>query len=385
VAIVKKFFSIFRRKNTSGVVVGNNEAYDSLRLMSSNATSNFDFGEISQQKAAWFGHSSHFAKLFSNISLIKDNDCNPEKFNRLIFWGIRGIGRFPKIRECPNKAVIAEDGFIRSILSGVAKGSQKKFSKACSVIFDDLAPHFAGEFVTRIEQKLNSDFSLSESELLRSKAAIDKIVRNNITKYNFQKLDEIKLPGNKTKKVLIIDQTAMDASITYSNLTADSYSTMLLDAIKENPDSDIIIKTHPDSILSNRSDLAGFFNADNTNYPNVYLYAQTVNPIILINMVDRVYVGSSGVGMEAILCKKEVFCYGVPFYAGWGLTVDRNEFFTSNKLQQRRSKKRTKEELFYSFYIWYTHYINPETDSVCEIEQALDFILKCREEFLVEG
>ena len=32
----------------------------------------------------------------------------------------------------------------------------------------------------------------------------------------------------------------------------------------------------------------------------------------------------------------------------------------------------------------YSHYVNPETQSRCEIEDAIDYLLKLREEFFTE-
>ena len=39
-------------------------------------------------------------------------------------------------------------------------------------------------------------------------------------------------------------------------------------------------------------------------------------------MVDEVHVNSSLAGFEALLRGTKVSTYGVPFYAGWGLTED---------------------------------------------------------------
>jgi capsular polysaccharide export protein len=331
------------------------------------------------------GHSFYLSKVFNNTKENNDN-LDLKKFDNLVFWGIRGFNRFKLVKDFHKKVLIAEDGFIRSILTPADKMVSEnkivdKFYLGHSVIFDDLAPHFVAKYQTRIEQKLNSNFMLSESELARSRKCIKKIVENNITKYNFQDLEIKNLPGNNDKKVLIIDQTAVDASIKYSNLLPSTYTQILQDAISENPNSDIIIKIHPDSLLSSNSALAGFYNEENTKFKNVYLYSEIVNPISLIKKVDKVYVGSSGVGMEAILCGKKVFCYGAPFYAGWGLTEDRNALFVGEFFKERRSKIRTTEEVFYIFYIWYTNYVNSKNKESCELEEIIDLIIDYRREF----
>ncbi len=71
---------------------------------------------------------------------------------------------------------------------------------------------------------------------------------------------------------------------------------------------------------------------------------------------------------------KDVHVYGMPFYAGWGLTNDKQK-------NPRRLLCRSLEEVFYIFYIMYTHWCNPDTGCACEIEEAIDWLLKIREEY----
>lgn len=46
------------------------------------------------------------------------------------------------------------------------------------------------------------------------------------------------------------------------------------------------------------------------------------HPHALLNEVEAVYTVSSQMGFEALLLGKAVWCFGMPFYAGWGLTHD---------------------------------------------------------------
>ena len=57
--------------------------------------------------------------------------------------------------------------------------------------------------------------------------------------------------------------------------------------------------------------------------------------------------------MEALLLNKEVHCFGVPFYAGWGLTKDRRKI-------ERRNKKLSINELVAAVYFLYPRYVVPE-------------------------
>lgn len=86
------------------------------------------------------------------------------------------------------------------------------------------------------------------------------------------------------------------------------------------------------------------------------------------------YVCTTQLGMEALICGKEVHTFGIPFYSGWGLTIDYQDC-------ERRTNKRSIEELFYIAYIMYSHYVNPDKKSGCEIEEAMDYLLRLRDEY----
>ncbi|EDO6931677.1 capsular polysaccharide biosynthesis protein, partial [Campylobacter coli] len=65
-------------------------------------------------------------------------------------------------------------------------------------------------------------------------------------------------------------------------------------------------------------------------------------------------------GFEALMLGCECVCYGMPFYAGWGLTQDKLEC-------KRRVKKRSLEEVFYAAYILYSEYFNPYLNQKSDI------------------
>ena len=152
-----------------------------------------------------------------------------------------------------------------------------------------------------------------------------------------------------------------------------TFENMLNKAIEENPNADIIVKTHPDIIQGSRR---GYYQNIKT-HNNVYTLTEPINPISLIKASDKIYVCSSQFGFEALMCGKEVHVFGMPFYAGWGLTHDRQKC-------ERRTNTRTLEEIFYIAYIMYTYYVNPDKKCRCEIEEAIDYLLKLREEYFNE-
>lgn len=196
------------------------------------------------------------------------------------------------------------------------------------------------------------------------------ILENKISKYNSQPLSSNKLVLRDKKRVLIIDQSYGDMSLKRGCVTDEVFLRMIQEASQQNPTAQILFKVHPDTMA--RNDISVYKD----KLPkDVTLIDYEINPISLLKCVDKVYVATSGMGMEALLLGKDVYCYGMPFYAGWGLTNDKLKC-------PRRKRSLTIEELFYIFYIKYTHYINPNTNKECDIETAIQYIISERKQHL---
>jgi capsular polysaccharide export protein len=58
--------------------------------------------------------------------------------------------------------------------------------------------------------------------------------------------------------------------------------------------------------------------------------------------------------------------HGVPFYAGWGLTVDRGP------VPPRRTARRTLDELVAAALLVYPRYLDPETGLPCPAEVLVE-------------
>jgi len=69
-------------------------------------------------------------------------------------------------------------------------------------------------------------------------------------------------------------------------------------------------------------------------------------------------------GFEGVLYGKKVYTYGMPFYAGWGLTTDIHSC-------QRRKRALSVEELIAATYLLYPRYISPKTKKLCEAERLI--------------
>ena len=69
-------------------------------------------------------------------------------------------------------------------------------------------------------------------------------------------------------------------------------------------------------------------------------------------------------GFEALLRDRHVVVYGKPFYAGWGLTEDKQVF--------DRGRRLTLGELVAGTLILYTRYLDPLTRLPCGPEVIID-------------
>ncbi|MBF3314178.1 capsular polysaccharide biosynthesis protein, partial [Leptospira borgpetersenii serovar Hardjo-bovis] len=71
----------------------------------------------------------------------------------------------------------------------------------------------------------------------------------------------------------------------------------------------------------------------------------------VLDQVDEVHTLTSLAGFEALLRGKTVFCYGMPFYAGWGLTHDEYPC-------PRRTRRLTLNALIHTTLIDYPFYLH---------------------------
>ena len=197
-----------------------------------------------------------------------------------------------------------------------------------------------------LESMLN-DFNLivTPEQRLEARKIIDKIVANKLSGHLPLQSKLTKIGRDGRKRVLVVDDLGK-----YGNKTLDK---MIESAISDNPEYDILVKTRRD-----RLDLCA------TN-ENVFLVNFPINDYSLLEMCDKVYVAHSELGIEALMAKKEVYVFGAPFYAGWGITVD---FWPI----ERRTNMRTIEELFYIAYFKYTKWVDAESGMETTIEYALD-------------
>lgn len=265
-----------------------------------------------------------------------------------------------------DKLVLFEQGFLASSHSWSEAFSSKDPMKAClGYVYDDVAHYFMADYPNRLIHKLNSGWELSPGETARARALIDRIVAKRISKYNSQPILKPTMSEGRPRRVMVIDQAFADASTYYGKVDETDFEQMLLAALRENPDAEVLVKTHPDTFWE-KGKRTGYYN-HLRDVGRVRILREPVNPFCIFDEVDTVYVGTSQMGLEALFAGKKVVTFGAPFYAGWGLTDDRQEI-------PHRKRARSLEDLFHAFYIWYTLYHVPGIEGAAEVEDALDFI-----------
>ncbi|EHA4308429.1 capsular polysaccharide biosynthesis protein, partial [Campylobacter jejuni] len=240
-------------------------------------------------------------------------------------------------------------------------------SPSFSMVKDDIGIYYDATAPSKLENLLNT-YEFKDEEIKQAKKAIELIKKYKISKYN----NNLDIPDDyfqkDEKRVLIITQTANDASLEFGLAKGFKTVDMIKDAIKENPKSKIYIKIHPDVLSGKKqSDL------DINSLPKeCILITENFNPVALLEFFDKVYTKTSGMGFEALMQECECICYGMPFYAGWGLTKDKLEC-------KRRMQKRSLEEVFYVAYILYAEYFNPCLNQKSNIFDTIQTLAKYKD------
>ena len=256
-----------------------------------------------------------------------------------------------------------EDGFIHSLGQGVLG------STSCSLVVDKTGIYYDATRPSDLELLLSGEqiSQLDDPELLKyASGLMRKITGSFISKYNNAPLflNPLKLPHGK--KVLLVDQTAGDMSLKYGLVGSDAQS-IFDQVLSEQPDATILIKAHPDVIAGKKK---GFFPLP-VSHPRVHVIAERVNPLVLLRAVGHVYVLTSQLGFEALMLGKSVTCFGMPFYAGWGVTDDRAD--KSHLVYQRRAQQRSVVEIFTAAYLLYSRYVHPDSMKRCELEEVVGY------------
>jgi capsular polysaccharide export protein len=219
-------------------------------------------------------------------------------------WGARSAHGLPP--EVPHVRI--EDGFFHSTGLGsdmIAPRSQ---------VIDRRGLYFDASQPSDLTVLLNeTDFG--DAEIARAAALREQVVRLGVTKYNLGRRQPAwRAPAGK-QVILVPGQVADDASIRLGTRTIATADALLREVRERRPEAFIVYKPHPDVLSGNRTGLI-----DAQRLADVVDTAADL--LSLVDAADEIHTLSSLAGFDALLRGKAVFTYGLPFYAGWGLTHD---------------------------------------------------------------
>lgn len=232
------------------------------------------------------------------------------KNDRLVLWASKET---PSLSKQYPTLLRMEDGFIRSV------GLGSDLVKGMSLVLDKTGIYYDPNTASDLERILNkNDFS---KDILKQAEEIKKTILSlKLSKYNADnsQLDKSAWPKNK-EIIFVPGQVSNDASIRCGAIGEIKTNLDLLkEARKTNPKAYILYKPHPDVTSGNRIGYIPTHIAK--NYVDEVITGVHIQDIL--PHIDAVHTITSLVGFEALLLGKSVHCYGMPFYAGWGLTHD---------------------------------------------------------------
>ncbi|WP_349605130.1 capsular polysaccharide biosynthesis protein [Cupriavidus sp. DF5525] len=286
---------------------------------------------------------------------------------RLVVWGNRHVELCAAAAARGIPVVRLEDAFLRS--TGLGSDLHGPLSLAVDgpgIYYDP----FSG---SRMEQLL-ATVQLDAASRTRAARLRETLVRQKVSKYNVGGSFTLS-PASTGRRVLLVPgQVEDDASILAGSPFVRRNVDLLRNVRKANPNAWIVYKPHPDVVAGNR--LGGIAADELAELANQVVEKANVSECIAA--ADEVHTMTSLTGFEALLFGKTVHCYGGPFYAGWGLTVDHMELL-------HRRRRLSMDELVYVALCQYPRYRLPGVVGFCAAEDVVDFLITARERSTATG
>jgi len=271
--------------------------------------------------------------------------CLPSpRTQAVIGWGRKwtsAVGRH-YARQAALPYLSLEDGFLRSVGLGEAGASPH------SLLIDDVGVHHDARHPSRLESLIREPEAWFDRVLeARARALIQTLRDAGLTKTSMGRID-LELSASAGARILVVDQTEGDASIAGGLAERQSFVAMLEAARHAARDGQLLVRRHPATVAGLK---AGCLPADALRGA---IAVDDVALDALLHRVDAVFTVSSGLGFEALIRDIPVHCFGLPFYAGWGLTTD-------TLSTPRRGVGRSLEVLVAAALIVQARYADPAT------------------------
>ncbi|WP_239019458.1 capsular polysaccharide export protein, LipB/KpsS family [Novacetimonas pomaceti] len=250
-----------------------------------------------------------------------------------------------------------EDGFVRSV------GLGSDLCVPCSIFVDRRGIYYDPSGPSDLEHILaTAEFDAALKA--RARRLIRRLVDEGVSKYGQAEGGSSAPAWNAAGRrvILVPGQVADDLSVRAGGGEIQGNLELLRAVRDHNPDAFVVYRPHPDVDAGHR---AGHLREE-----EVMRYADFISRggaiTSLMTQVDEIHTLTSLAGFEGLLRGCRVVTYGVPFYAGWGLTTDLGKLPCV-----RRNRSLSIEALVAGTLLLYPLYIDPVTRLPCEVETVL--------------
>ena len=274
----------------------------------------------------------------------------PKGLHGLAGWGVKGWSAAAEARRLGLPYLALEDGPLST------SGLGGRGDPGLSLTADLLGVHYDASRPSELEQLIQDGPEPSQDELEAVRALMALMTEANLGKYNgapdLEPSDPIFAEG---APVIVVDQIQGDKSIAYGGCGPETFAAMLDAAVAENPGCKVIARVHP--IDGKKRGRVGHLRPL-AEARGVEVFDRDVSWMSLCKHAARVYVATSLAGLEALIAGVPVTCFGLPIYAGWGLTDDRQAC-------ERRTARPSLEALVSAVYRRYARYLSPLDGGRC--------------------
>lgn len=245
-----------------------------------------------------------------------------------------------------------EDGFLRSV------GLGSNHVGGASLVVDAQGIYFDPRQPSHLEHLLR-DTPFEPALLERARCLREYLVRHGLSKYNVGAAQAPRLGGAGRRRVLVPGQVEDDASVRLGSPRVRGNLELLQRVREAEPAAWIVYKPHPDTEAGTRSGAV----AEAQAMRHADEVVRGVSAAALFPQVDAVHTMTSLLGFEALLRGLPVTAWGQPFYAGWGLTEDRDP-------PPRRGRPLELDMLVAAALILYPRYADLAARRSCEVEEV---------------
>ena len=259
-----------------------------------------------------------------------------------------------KIEQRGTAIVEVEDGFLRST------GLGADCIPPLSITVDRLGPYFDPAQPSELEELIEHGL-FGPALVCRARAIRETIVAAGLGKYGRSDAT-IERFDSERRHILVVGQVEDDRSVLTGGCGLSTNQELLERVRASEPNAFLVYKPHPDVVAGHRKGTI-------SHKMGRQLADRVVTDLAissLIDMVDEVHVNTSLAGFEALMRHKSVTTYGVPFYAGWGLTRD------LGPVPARRTRRCTLDELVAATLLLYPRYLDPQSGLPCPAEVVVD-------------